>query len=218
MSLLRQGTLMCTSKRHLLGFVRNFAFKSDLSPEALYPQSKPQLFTPTPPPVWHFGHISNENRMNLLFRLDTFIYGSGTREIQRLYSDGNTENYIQQKLRSRWTKCEQSGHQSRSAIPCEFSWMDFWADSSQICHRSEQFILSQLRKQHENYQNECFQLQFKNHINKDGYFVIKSDLTRYQQMNLADALEKVRNIIRRLEKESEVKELSPEKVAEIRRR
>jgi len=41
---------------------------------------------------------------------------------------------------------------------------------------------------------------YKNQINKDGYFVIKSDLTRYQHLNLADALEKVRNIIRLMEK------------------
>lgn len=37
-------------------------------------------------------------------------------------------------------------------------------------------------------------------------------------MNLADALEKLRNIIRDLEAESEIKEVSPEKVEEIRRR
>ncbi|EDW52458.1 peptidyl-tRNA hydrolase ICT1, mitochondrial [Drosophila sechellia] len=35
-----------------------------------------------------------------------------------------------------------------------------------------------------------------NRITKDGYFYIKSDLTRSQQMNLADALEKLRTIIR----------------------
>ncbi|KAH8287793.1 hypothetical protein KR018_000328 [Drosophila ironensis] len=35
-----------------------------------------------------------------------------------------------------------------------------------------------------------------NRITKEGYFYIKSDLTRSQQMNLADALEKLRTIIR----------------------
>ncbi|XP_059609364.1 large ribosomal subunit protein mL62 [Phlebotomus argentipes] len=41
---------------------------------------------------------------------------------------------------------------------------------------------------------------FKSRINKDGYFMVKSDLTRFQHMNLADALEKLRNLIRNLEK------------------
>ncbi|XP_017121197.1 peptidyl-tRNA hydrolase ICT1, mitochondrial [Drosophila elegans] len=35
-----------------------------------------------------------------------------------------------------------------------------------------------------------------NRITKEGYFYIKSDLTRSQQMNLADALEKLRSLIR----------------------
>ncbi|XP_055859224.1 peptidyl-tRNA hydrolase ICT1, mitochondrial [Episyrphus balteatus] len=42
-------------------------------------------------------------------------------------------------------------------------------------------------------------VELKNKLSKDGYFVIKSDLTRSQQMNLADALEKLRNIIRKYE-------------------
>lgn len=38
--------------------------------------------------------------------------------------------------------------------------------------------------------------QHKNKINKDGYLIIKSDLTRSQHLNLADALEKLRTMIR----------------------
>lgn len=38
--------------------------------------------------------------------------------------------------------------------------------------------------------------QQKNKINKDGYLIIKSDLTRSQHLNLADALEKLRTMIR----------------------
>nr|CAG4652333.1 EOG090X0JCO [Triops cancriformis] len=34
-----------------------------------------------------------------------------------------------------------------------------------------------------------------NQINKDGYLVIKSDRTRSQQLNLADCLDKIRNMI-----------------------
>ncbi|RXG56776.1 Peptidyl-tRNA hydrolase ICT1, mitochondrial [Armadillidium vulgare] len=39
----------------------------------------------------------------------------------------------------------------------------------------------------------------KNSINSEGYFVIKSDRTRSQQLNLADALDKLRYIIHRTE-------------------
>lgn len=38
--------------------------------------------------------------------------------------------------------------------------------------------------------------QNKNKINKDGYLIIKSDLTRSQHLNMADALEKLRTMIR----------------------
>ncbi|XP_045476037.1 peptidyl-tRNA hydrolase ICT1, mitochondrial [Harmonia axyridis] len=36
----------------------------------------------------------------------------------------------------------------------------------------------------------------KNQITKEGYLIFRSDLTRYQQMNLADCLEKIRTLIR----------------------
>lgn len=39
--------------------------------------------------------------------------------------------------------------------------------------------------------------QQKTNINKDGYLIIKSDLTRSQQLNLANALEKLRSMIRK---------------------
>lgn len=38
-------------------------------------------------------------------------------------------------------------------------------------------------------------LQYKNKLSKEGYFIIKSELTRSQQLNLADALRKLRDII-----------------------
>lgn len=54
-------------------------------------------------------------------------------------------------------------------------------------------------------------------ITKDGFFVIRNDVTRYQQMNLADALEKLRNIIRALEQPTD-KVASPETLEKHRRR
>ncbi|XP_055918795.1 peptidyl-tRNA hydrolase ICT1, mitochondrial [Eupeodes corollae] len=56
----------------------------------------------------------------------------------------------------------------------------------------------------------------KNKISKEGYFVIKSDLTRSQQMNLADALEKLREIIRKYE--IETPQPTDETLEKIRRR
>uniref|UniRef100_A0A6P4FM77 Large ribosomal subunit protein mL62 n=1 Tax=Drosophila rhopaloa TaxID=1041015 RepID=A0A6P4FM77_DRORH len=56
-----------------------------------------------------------------------------------------------------------------------------------------------------------------NRITKEGYFYIKSDLTRSQQMNLADALEKLRSIIRAQEV-SEAAPPSEETLEKLRRR
>lgn len=64
---------------------------------------------------------------------------------------------------------------------------------------------------------DCFQFQYKNKINKDGYLIIKSEVTRYQHLNLADALERLRNMIRELETALEPKQLSPEKLAKHQR-
>ena len=43
--------------------------------------------------------------------------------------------------------------------------------------------------------------EFSHRLTKDGYYVVRSDLTRFRHMNLADALEKLRNFIRELETE-----------------
>ncbi|XP_016964512.1 peptidyl-tRNA hydrolase ICT1, mitochondrial [Drosophila biarmipes] len=56
-----------------------------------------------------------------------------------------------------------------------------------------------------------------NRITKEGYFYIKSDLTRSQQMNLADALEKLRAIIRSQEA-LEAAPPSEETLEKLRRR
>ncbi|RZF44295.1 hypothetical protein LSTR_LSTR006845 [Laodelphax striatellus] len=58
----------------------------------------------------------------------------------------------------------------------------------------------------------------KNHmkISKDGYLIVKSERTRYQQLNLADAMEKLRTVIRAAEEVA--KEVSPETEEIIRKR
>lgn len=55
-----------------------------------------------------------------------------------------------------------------------------------------------------------------NKITKEGYYFIKSDLTRSQQMNLADALEKLRTLIRAQEVEPATP--SEETLEKLRRR
>lgn len=59
--------------------------------------------------------------------------------------------------------------------------------------------------------------KYKMKINKEGFIIVKSELTRYQQLNLADALEKLRNLIREVDK-PKVAEMSRETFEKIRKR
>jgi len=59
--------------------------------------------------------------------------------------------------------------------------------------------------------------KFKNHVSKNGFISIQSDRTRYQHLNTADVLQKLREMIRSCEP-IEVKELSPETTEKLRRR
>lgn len=61
-----------------------------------------------------------------------------------------------------------------------------------------------------------FDFQLKSKITKQGYLIYKSELTRSQQLNLADCLEKIRNII--YETLVEKSESSLETEERIRRR
>lgn len=60
-------------------------------------------------------------------------------------------------------------------------------------------------------------MQFKTKINKEGYLIVRSEVTRSQQLNLADALEKLRNIIRKAES-SGVVPMSEETAEMLRKR
>ena len=59
--------------------------------------------------------------------------------------------------------------------------------------------------------------QMKNQITKEGYFITKSDRTRSQQLNLADAIDKLRNLIFSAAESLVVRESSPESVEKHRR-
>ncbi|XP_022201785.2 peptidyl-tRNA hydrolase ICT1, mitochondrial [Nilaparvata lugens] len=53
-------------------------------------------------------------------------------------------------------------------------------------------------------------------INKDGYLIVKSERTRYQQLNVADAMEKLRTVIRAAEEVTP--QMSPETEELLRKR
>nr|CAG4651494.1 EOG090X0JCO [Simocephalus serrulatus]SVE94629.1 EOG090X0JCO [Simocephalus serrulatus] len=57
----------------------------------------------------------------------------------------------------------------------------------------------------------------KNQISKEGYFIVKSDRTRSQQLNLADSLEKLRNLIHSVAQSLVVPEVAPETLERQRR-
>ncbi|CAG2066149.1 unnamed protein product [Timema podura] len=58
--------------------------------------------------------------------------------------------------------------------------------------------------------------QNKTRINKDGFLIIRSDKTRYQQLNLADAMERLRELVRAAAEPPG--EISPETEEKLRRR
>ncbi|KMQ95105.1 immature colon carcinoma transcript 1 protein [Lasius niger] len=131
----------------LCNFGRAFSFKSDISLEKLYPESKQKLFTANfiPDPKAKFSGFIPLDKVQI-----TYSASSGP--------GGQNVNCVNTKVDLRF--------QVNSA-----TWL------------SEE-IRTKLAEQ-------C-----KNKINKDGYLIIKSDLTRSQHLNLADALEKLRTVIR----------------------
>lgn len=59
--------------------------------------------------------------------------------------------------------------------------------------------------------------QMRNYISKEGYLIVKSDRTRSQHLNLADSLDKLRNIIYSAAQSLVVPEVAPETVERHRR-
>nr|CAG4649849.1 EOG090X0JCO [Scapholeberis mucronata]SVE94008.1 EOG090X0JCO [Scapholeberis mucronata] len=59
--------------------------------------------------------------------------------------------------------------------------------------------------------------RLRNQISKEGYLIVKSDRTRSQQLNLADSLDKLRNIIYATAQSLVVPEVKPETVERQRR-
>ncbi|KAM7353004.1 large ribosomal subunit protein mL62 [Cochliomyia hominivorax] len=146
---------------------RNLSFKSDLSLDKIYPNSRLQLYTP-PPPSNQGDKFSGYIPINKLEITYSRSSGPGGQHVNTV----NTKVDVRFKL-------------------SEADW---------IPEKTRTKLLNGLQ----------------NKITKDGYYVIKSDLTRSQQMNLADALEKLRNLIR--EYEYEAPPTSGETLEKIRKR
>ncbi|EFN77154.1 peptidyl-tRNA hydrolase ICT1, mitochondrial [Harpegnathos saltator] len=128
-------------------FDRVFSFKSALSLENLYPESRQKLYTPSfvPDPNLKFDGFIPMNKLDIKYSASS---GPGGQHVNRV----NTKVDLRFQLSTA-------------------TWL------------SEE-IRTKLAE------------QYKNKVNKDGYLVIQSDLTRSQHLNLADALEKLREMIR----------------------
>nr|SVE85890.1 EOG090X0JCO [Daphnia pulicaria] len=59
--------------------------------------------------------------------------------------------------------------------------------------------------------------KLKNQLSKEGYFIVKSDRTRSQHLNLADTLDKLRDLIQFTAQSLVIPEISPETVERQRR-
>ncbi|XP_067624002.1 large ribosomal subunit protein mL62 [Eurosta solidaginis] len=132
---------------------RRLSFKSDLSLDKIYPNSRLKLFTPPPPPPSTGDKFSGFIPISELEITYSRSSGPGGQHVNCV----NTKVDLRFKL-------------------VEAKW---------IPEKTRQKLMEGL----------------KNKMTKEGYFVIKSDLTRSQQMNLADAMEKLRSTIREYEVE-----------------
>ncbi|XP_005174916.1 large ribosomal subunit protein mL62-like [Musca domestica] len=165
-SVLSHGNLEKTySSAAVLG--RHLSFRSDLSLDKLYPNSRLQLYTPPPP--------SNKD--------DKF---SGFIPIN--------------KLEITYSRSSGPGGQHVNTVNTKVDVRFKLAEADWIPEKTRQKLLNSLQ----------------NKITKEGYYVVKSDLTRSQQMNLADALEKLRALIR--EYEIEAPPPSEETLEKLRKR
>uniref|UniRef100_A0A1A9WZQ2 Large ribosomal subunit protein mL62 n=1 Tax=Glossina brevipalpis TaxID=37001 RepID=A0A1A9WZQ2_9MUSC len=160
---------ICFEKSYISAFVlgRNLCFKSDLSLDKIYPNSRLKIYTPDKP-ISEADKFSGYIPLNKLQIIYSRSSGAGGQNVNTV----NTKVDLRFKLN-------------------EADW---------IPEKTKQKLLTGLQ----------------NKITKDGYFVIKSELTRSQHLNLADALEKLRSLIR----EYEIEAAPPEKetLEKIRRR
>uniref|UniRef100_A0A1A9ZK71 Large ribosomal subunit protein mL62 n=1 Tax=Glossina pallidipes TaxID=7398 RepID=A0A1A9ZK71_GLOPL len=132
---------------------RNLCFKSDLSLDKIYPNSRLKIFTPNPP-------ASTGDKFSGYIPLE--------------------------KLKITYSRSSGPGGQHVNTVNTKVDLRFKLSEVDWIPEKTKQKLM----------------IGLQNKITNEGYYVIKSDLTRSQQLNLADALEKLRSLIREYEIET----------------
>ncbi|XP_037048154.1 peptidyl-tRNA hydrolase ICT1, mitochondrial [Bradysia coprophila] len=147
---------------------RHYSYKSDISLDVLYPQSRQTIFTPPPPPP------KANNKFNGYIPIN--------------------------QLKITYSRSSGPGGQNVNCVDTKVDIRFHVASVDWLSDETKKLLVEKQRGR----------------ITKDGYFVIKNDATRFQQTNLADGLEAIRNIIRKVEQSTQ-SEPSPESVERHRR-
>ncbi|KAL9924768.1 large ribosomal subunit protein mL62 [Glossina fuscipes fuscipes] len=132
---------------------RNLCFKSDLSLDKIYPNSRLKIFTPNPP-------ASTGDKFSGYIPLE--------------------------KLEITYSRSSGPGGQHVNTVNTKVDLRFKLSEANWLPEKTKQKLI----------------IGLQNKITNEGYYVIKSDLTRSQQLNLADALEKLRSLIREYEIET----------------
>ncbi|KAI9585463.1 peptidyl-tRNA hydrolase ICT1, mitochondrial [Glossina fuscipes] len=132
---------------------RNLCFKSDLSLDKIYPNSRLKIFTPNPP-------ASTGDKFSGYIPLE--------------------------KLEITYSRSSGPGGQHVNTVNTKVDLRFKLSEANWLPEKTKQKLM----------------IGLQNKITNEGYYVIKSDLTRSQQLNLADALEKLRSLIREYEIET----------------
>lgn len=185
-------------------FVRTVAYKSSISLENLYPNSSLRLTTPKQVITFPLNGVHN-------FQLNNQLKPS---------TEEKFNGYIPlDQLEITYSKSTGPGGQNvnkiNTKVDVRFHLMSAkWIDDDIKAKLANKVRLWQSK---DNYIFNCLKyFQFQTKLSKEGFLIFRSDLTRYQHLNLADCLEKIRASIRNsLETEPQQ---SPETQEKIRKR
>ncbi|CAK9833300.1 Peptidyl-tRNA hydrolase ICT1, mitochondrial [Anthophora retusa] len=147
-----------------------FAYKSAQSLDKLYPKSNLKLFTPAFVPEDPNAKFNGYLPLKELEITYSRSSGSGGQHVNRTNSKVDVRFHVKSAT---WLSEEIKDKLLEQV--CELC--------KSLFNKKKLFLL-------------IYSLQNESKITKGGYLTIKSELTRSQQLNLADALEKLRTIIR----------------------
>lgn len=151
---------------------RQFSYQSDISLRSLYPNSSLKLTTPT----------ASVSVKYFVFRMNA----KTSKIVPFQVSTDKFNGFIPvDKLDITYSASSGPGGQNVNKVHTKCDVRFKVEDVSWLPAATKNKILT----------------EYHNRLTKDGYYVVRSDLTRFRHMNLADALEKLRTFIRELEKE-----------------